>query len=171
MHSKDSPVTLIDSAPESALPVEHICDIVFPFVAAPDAIPTRNGVRQVFSTSAGTVTGPRLNGIALPGIAVAMAGSDNVLVSEHIHAMLHTDDGESVFLTAGRGILKAGDDTLAELKSGQTVDHRAIYSWIPTTLETAAPKYQWLSSVMIVSRGYFTMELMHAQWRLYALAE
>jgi hypothetical protein len=65
---------------------------------------------------------------------------------------LKTDQNELIYVN-NRGMRHGPPEVLARLNAGETVDPNLIYFRTAATMETAAPRLQWLSRSIFVCVG------------------
>jgi len=146
-----------------ALPVEHLLDMHVDLQPA-QIIPTPTGMRMVFITTGGTITGPTLSGEVLPG------GGDWLLVGSDgtgrvdVRATIRTSDGALIHYES-RGIIEVPADGLGRLAAGETLPFTETYIRTTPTFETAEVRYAWLNAV--VALGYNVLSPNHIDYRVY----
>ncbi|HET9219732.1 MAG TPA: DUF3237 domain-containing protein [Terriglobia bacterium] len=122
-------------------------------VGKPDevgAVP--GGTRRVIPILGGTFTGPQVKGKILPG------GTDHQLLQPdgftqlEARYVLQTDQGEMIYVT-NRGMRHGPADVLKRLNAGERVDPNLIYFRTAATLETSAPRLQWMARSIFVCVG------------------
>jgi outer membrane protein assembly factor BamB len=110
------------------------------------------GQRRIVPVSGGTFSGSGLKGKILPG------GADHQLIQPdgftqlEARYALETDTGEKIYVT-NRGMRHGPAEVLQRLNAGERVDQSLIYFRTVATLETAAPKLQWMTRSLFVCVG------------------
>ena len=110
------------------------------------------GARLFYEALGGTVSGPRLSGVVLRG------GGDWALVGQDgwtrldVRGQCRTDDGALLYF-AYEGVLEPTEAFLRAASSGGETDFDDQYWWVSIRVETADPRYVWLTRSMLVGRG------------------
>lgn len=96
----------------------------------------------------GTVAGPRLNGLVLPG------GGDWAVERSHTSQLearylLRADDG-AVIDILNRGYYRASDEVRARLEAGEDVPEEEYYFRTAPVFQTDAPAHRWLAEHQFV---------------------
>ena len=113
---------------------------------------THLGRRRVIAITGGTVKGPRLSGVVLPGGADwQVIRADNVAELEARYT-LQADDGGLIGIV-NRGLRHGPDSVMRKLIAGEAVDPGAYYFRCAPVFETAAPTHQWLTRTVFVASG------------------
>ena len=122
-------------------------------VAKPDevgAVP--GGTRRVIPVLSGTFTGPGLKGKILPGGADHQLLQPDGFTQLEARYILQTDQGEMIYVT-NRGMRHGPPEVVQRLNAGERVDPNLIYFRTAATLETAAPRLQWMARSIFVCVG------------------
>lgn len=109
------------------------------------------GPREVLSFVAitgGTVSGPRLNGVVLPGGGDWYVDRDGVITLDARY-LLRADDG-AVIDVANRGFWRADPDITARLDAGEPVDEALYYYRTSPVFTTDAEPHAWLTRTVFV---------------------
>ena len=122
-------------------------------VAAPIEMgPGPNGAHRVIPITGGIVTGPRINGIVLPGGADWQWIRPDGAAEIEARYIIETNDGARINVV-NRGLRHGPPAVLQRLAAGLPVD-RAEYSFRTTPVcQTAAPRYEWLTKSVFVATG------------------
>jgi muconolactone delta-isomerase len=114
---------------------------------------TAQGRRRIVPLTAGTFTGPTIEGQLLPG---ASADWQTVLPDGtalgDIRYTLQTDNGD-VLCVQSRGIRHGSAEVLARLARGEDVDASEYTFRTSTHIESAAAELDWLNKGVFVSVG------------------
>ena len=106
---------------------------------------TAHGRRRIVPLTAGTFTGPTINGKLLPG---ASADWQTVLPDGtalgDIRYTLQTDNGDVLYVQS-RGVRHGSAEVLARLARGEDVDASEYTFRTSTQIETAAAELDWLN--------------------------
>lgn len=122
-------------------------------VAKPIEHGTIDGKRKRFiPITGGTVSGPRLNGVVLPGGGDWQAIHDDGLTEVMARYALRTDDGVVISVT-NPGVRVATPDIIARIAAGEDVDPLLYYFRTTPTFEVTRGKYDWLRKKVFVARG------------------
>jgi hypothetical protein len=122
-------------------------------VGKPDevgAVP--GGVRRVIPILGGTFSGTGLKGKILPGGADHQLLQPDGFTQLEARYILQTDQGESIYIT-NRGMRHGPPEVLKKLNAGERVDPNLIYFRTAATIETAAPRLQWMARAIFVCVG------------------
>jgi hypothetical protein len=113
---------------------------------------THLGRRRVIAITGGSVAGPRLNGMVLPGGADwQIIRADGVAELEARYTLRAADGG--LISVVNRGLRHAPDAVMKKLIAGEPVDPAAYYFRCAPIFETAAPAHQWLVRTVFVASG------------------
>ena len=113
---------------------------------------THLGRRRLIAITGGTVAGPRLRGVVLPGGADwQVIRSDGVAELEARYA-LRADDG-ALIAVVNRGFRHGPEAVMQKLIAGEPVDPAAYYFRCAPVFETAAPAHQWLTRTVFIASG------------------
>lgn len=122
-------------------------------VAKPDEVGVvAGGTRRVIPILGGTFTGPGLKGKILPGGADHQLLQPDGFTQLEARYILQTDQGELIYVN-NRGMRHGTPEVLAQLNRGERVDPNLIYFRTAATIETAAPRLQWMSRAIFVCVG------------------
>ena len=111
------------------------------------------GRRRIVPLTAGTFTGPELNGSLLAGSSAdwQLVLPDGTALGD-IRYTLQTDDGDLLYAQA-RGVRHGSPEVLASLARGEDVDASQYTFRTSTQIETAAPALDWLNKGVFISVG------------------
>lgn len=135
-------------APKLQLAFEASFEVGTPEIVG--AVP--GGTRRLVPINGGTFSGPSLKGSVLPGGADHQMMQADGFTQLEARYMLQTDEGEKIYVT-NRGLRYGPPEVLAKLNAGEKVDPSLIYFRTAATLETAAPRLQWLNHTLFVGVG------------------
>ena len=113
---------------------------------------THLGRRRVIAITGGTMTGPRLSGVVLPGGADwQVIRPDGVAELEARYTLRAADGG--LIAIVNRGLRHGPVAVMQRLLAGEPVDPGAYYFRCTPTFETAAPAHQWLTRTVFIGSG------------------
>ena len=122
-------------------------------VAAPIEMgPGPNGAHRVIPITGGTVTGPRVNGIVLPGGADWQWIRPDGAAEIEARYIIETNDGARISVV-NRGLRHGPPAVLQRLAAGLPVDRAEYYFRTTPVFQTAAPRYEWLTKSVFVATG------------------
>ena len=113
---------------------------------------TGNGERRIIGVTGGTVKGPALNGIVLPGGADWQLIRKDGVSEIHARYSIKADDGALIYIDAP-GIREASPAVIERINAGEIVDPSEYYFRTTPRLETASEKYAWMSRRLFVCKG------------------
>lgn len=122
-------------------------------VGKPDevgAVP--GGTRRVIPVLGGTFNGPGLKGKILPGGADHQLLQSDGFTQLEARYIIQTEQGEMIYVT-NRGMRHGPADVLQRLNAGERVDPSLIYFRTAATLDTPAPRLQWMARSIFVCVG------------------
>jgi hypothetical protein len=148
----NSLVTGQQTAPPPAPKMEFAFEI-HAEVAKPDEVGViPGGTRRVIPILGGTFTGPGLKGKILPGGADHQLLQPDGFTQLEARYVLQTEQGEMIYVT-NRGMRHGPAEVLQRLNAGERVDPNLIYFRSAATLETSAPRLQWMARAIFVCVG------------------
>lgn len=122
-------------------------------VAAPLELGTTHlGRRRVIPINGGTVEGPRLNGVVLPGGADWQIIRSDGTAELEARYTLRADDG-ALIAVVNRGLRHGPEAVMRKLAAGESVDPGSYYFRSSPMFETAAPAHHWLTQTVFVASG------------------
>lgn len=122
-------------------------------VAAPIEMgPGPNGAHRVIPITGGTVTGPRVNGIVLPGGADWQWIRPDGAAEIEARYIIEANDGARISVV-NRGLRHGPPAVLQRLAAGLPVDRAEYYFRTTPVFQTAAPRYEWLTKSVFVATG------------------
>ena len=145
--------TASDAAAESKDPrLEFVFEVVATLEKPIIFGQTGTGERRIIGITGGTVKGPALNGVVLPGGADWQIVRDDGVSEIHARYSIKADDGALIYIDAP-GIREASPALIKRLNAGETVDPSAYYFRTTPRLETASEKYAWMGRRLFVCKG------------------
>ncbi|MHA4868883.1 DUF3237 domain-containing protein [Duganella sp. PWIR1] len=109
-----------------------------------------HGLRRVIPISGGTVSGPGLSGVVVPGGADWQFVRPDGVLEVLAKYTLKTDDG-TLIMVDNRGVRHASQEVMARLSKGEIVSGEEYY--FRTCAQFEAPigsKYEWLNRAVFV---------------------
>ena len=113
---------------------------------------THLGRRRVIAITGGTVMGPRLRGVVLPGGADWQIIRPDGAAELEARYTLQADDGALIGVV-NRGLRHGPAAVIQKLLAGEPVDPAAYYFRCTPVFEAAAPPHQWLTRTVFVASG------------------
>lgn len=110
------------------------------------------GERRIIGITGGTVKGPMLNGIVLPGGADWQIVRPDGVSDISARYTLQADDGALIYVDAP-GIREASPAVIARINAGEIVDPSEYYFRTAPRLETASPTYAWMNRRLFICKG------------------
>jgi hypothetical protein len=114
--------------------------------------PGPNGAHRVIPITGGIVTGPRINGIVLPGGADWQWIRPDGAAEIEARYIIETNDGARINVV-NRGLRHGPPAVLQRLAAGLPVDRAEYYFRTTPVFQTAAPRYEWLTKSVFVATG------------------
>ena len=136
----------------AALETEHIFDYHVLLKAPVEIGPARYGTRVFYEVGGGRVTGPALNGEVLSG------GGDWALVGPDgwtrvdVRGQCRTDDGALLYFSY-HGLLEPAPLLARAIQTGDETEFDDQYWRVAIEIETADPRYRWLTQSALIGRG------------------
>ena len=119
----------------------------------PIELGTIGGLRKrIIPVRGGKVSGPRLNGVVLPGGADWQTLRPNGVADIYARYTLKSDDG--VLITVENpGVRRGPDEVMKQLIAGERVDPSSYYFRTTPRLEAPDGPYAWMGESMFVCQG------------------
>jgi hypothetical protein len=105
--------------------------------------------RRVIAITGGEISGPRINGVILPGGADFQVIRPDGVIELTARYAIRTDSGAMIYVE-NSGLRHGPLGAMERLRKGQPVDSREIYFRTTPRFETSAPEYQWLAKHIFV---------------------
>jgi hypothetical protein len=142
----------IPTAAEAAIGVEHVFDYHALLKATVAIGPAQYGTRMFHEVRGGTIRGPRLDGEILSGGGDwALIGTDGWTRLD-VRGQCRTSDGALLYLSY-RGLIEPSSAFLAAMKTGVETRFEDQYWRVSLEVETADPRYRWLTQTALIGRG------------------
>ncbi len=124
------------------------------WAGAVDVGTTPHGTRRIVYATGGTIEGPKVKGVVLPGGGDwATVRPDGGIVLD-VRAACRTDDGYIIYVYY-RGLCTIQVGMLGRILGGEAVDPSEYYFRTTPVFETASQKYDWLNRIVAVGIGQF----------------
>lgn len=136
----------------TAPPLEFAFSLSVAVAPALELGETHLGRRRVIAITGGTVAGPLLNGIVLPGGADWQVIRTDGTAELEARYILQAADG-ALIAVVNRGVRHGPEAVMRKLIAGEPVDPSAYYFRCAPVFETAAPAQQWLARTVFVGSG------------------
>lgn len=115
---------------------------------------TPHGTRMILYVAGGTVEGPKVKGVVLPGGGDwPVVRPDGATVLD-VRIAARTEDGRIIYIYY-RGLSTIQLDMLGRILMGEAVDPQKYYFRTTPVFETTSEKYDWLNRVVAVGIGQF----------------
>lgn len=112
-----------------------------------------DGKRKRFiAITGGTVKGPKLNGVILPGGGDWQSIHPDGLTEIYARYTIKADDGTVIAIT-NPGIRVASADVIARLSAGEDVDPALYYFRTTPVFDVSAGPHAWLPRSVFIARG------------------
>lgn len=135
--------------PLNTRPLAILTAILGPALALGD---TPAGNRKIVPVTGGSLVGPRINGVILPGGGDwALTRADGALLLD-VRLTIRTADGALIHCTY-TGQRHGPPSVMARLAQGGTVDPSEMYFRIAPCFETGDPRYAWLNRLLAIGIG------------------
>lgn len=108
--------------------------------------------RRIIPITGGTVFGPRLSGVVLPGGADWQTIQSDELARIHARYTLRTDEGHLISVV-NPGIRHGPPDVMKRLAGGEPVDPSLYYFRTSPTFEVGATELSWLTRSIFICVG------------------
>ncbi|MEI8057593.1 MAG: DUF3237 domain-containing protein [Actinomycetes bacterium] len=110
--------------------------------------PSPNEVLTFIAITGGTVAGPRVNGVILPGGGDWYTDRDGI-VTLNARYLVSTHDGAFIDI-ANRGFWRADEGVTRRLDAGELVNESEYYYRTSPVFTTEADEYRWLTHTVFV---------------------
>ena len=133
--------------------LEHVCDLAVTISQAIEVGHTPSGLRRMIPITGGTVSGPRLNGLVVPGGADFQLILDNG-TQAHLDAryVIELTDGTRVFVQ-NTALRVASLENSQRIMRGEKVNPDAVYFRCQPQMEATAPQWAWLNESQFIGTG------------------
>jgi hypothetical protein len=139
-------------ASSQALGLDHAFDYHVVLKSPVVIGPAQHGTRLFYEVDGGRLEGPGISGQVMSG------GGDWALVRADgwtevdVRGQCRTDDGALLYFTY-RGLIEPSPSVMAAFRTGSETDFEDHYWRVSIQVETAAPRYAWLTQSALVGRG------------------
>lgn len=130
----------------------HVATVVVSVAAPQEVGHTPFGRRRTIPITGGTVTGPELSGVILPGGADFQSIRSATYTDIHARYTIETTQGETIYVE-NTGIRVGSEADIAALARGEPVDPARIYFRSYPRFETASERLAWLNTHLFVGTG------------------
>jgi len=133
-------------------PLQHVFDATVT-LGTPVELGTRDGARQRFvPITGGTVSGPRLTGVIMPGGGDRQAIHSDGLTEVAARYFICAADG-TVIGIENPGVRVASPDIIARLTAGEDLDPALYYFRTTPRFDVADGPHGWLRRSVFVAQG------------------
>lgn len=136
---------------------EFLCDLAadLDWDGAINVGVTPQGNRGIVYVKGGTIDGPKLKGIVLPGGGDWYTVRPDGAAILDVRAVIRTDDGHIIYCYY-RGISYIPPDVRERMAKGEAINPSENYFRTTPIFETASEKYGWLNRIVAVGIGQRT---------------
>jgi hypothetical protein len=136
------------------LKTEFLCDVTADYdpESAIRVGATPYGNRHIMYITGGTIEGPKIKGVVVPGGGDWLVIRPDRAVILDVRAVCRTDDDQIVY-TLFRGVNIMSREVREKMAKGEEVDPSEYYFRITPVFETASEKYDWLNRIVAVGVG------------------
>lgn len=113
---------------------------------------TPAGWRRIDVIASGTIEGPRLRGVILPGASDALLRRNDDAFQQDLRLTIRTHDDALIYVTY-RGVRHGPPAVMQRLAEGEIVDPAEYYLRNVPFFETGAAQYTWLNRIVAVGIG------------------
>ena len=143
---------------------DMVIDLDIPGVI--DVGDTPQGQRKIVYLKGGTIEGPRIKGVLLPGGGDwPLMRADKYTILD-VRIVIRTDDEHIIYMSY-RGINDMTPETRQRLMNGEDVNPSEYYFRTTPVFETASEKYAWLNHIVAVGVGHGLPE--GVAYKVYAI--
>jgi hypothetical protein len=129
--------------------LRHVFDIEAEVGPIRDLGATPHGRRRIVPILGGTVKGPRLQGVLVPGGADWQYVRGDGVVELVARYSIGAADGTEIAVT-NRGLRRASPEVLARMAAGEAVDPALVYCRAVPLFEAPAGPHDWLNGSLFV---------------------
>jgi hypothetical protein len=139
----------------SEVKTEFLCEIIADLdrEGAIDVGATPQGTRHIIYVTGGTIEGPKIKGVVLPGGGDWLVIRPDGAVVLDVRAACRTDDGHIIY-TYYRGISILSPEVREKMARGEPVDPSEYYFRTTPVFETASEKYGWMNRMTPTGVAY-----------------
>ena len=140
------------TALETRLATEHLFDYTVLLKPPVPIGPAQYGTRLFYEVREGRISGPAVNGDVLGG------GGDWALIDPDgwtrvdVRGQARSDDGALLYFSY-RGLIEPTEAVVSAMRSGAETAFDDQYWRVSIEVETADPRYRWLSQSALIGRG------------------
>jgi hypothetical protein len=132
--------------------LRHVFDIEAEVGPMRDLGSTPHGRRRIVPILGGTVKGPRLQGVLVPGGADWQYVRSDGVVELVARYSIRATDGTEIAVT-NRGLRRAAPEVMARMARGEAVDPALVYCRTVPLFEAPAGPHAWLNASMFVGNA------------------
>ncbi len=111
-----------------------------------------DGTHRMIPITGGTVIGPRINGIILPGGADWQRIRPDGVAEIEARYVIQTNTGTHIAVL-NRGLRHGPVEVMRQLAAGEPVHPAAYYFRTTPQFQTGADEYQWLTRTVSIATG------------------
>lgn len=129
--------------------LRHVFDIEAAVAPIRDLGPTPHGRRRIVPILGGTVKGPRLQGVLVPGGADWQYVRSDGVVELVARYSIRATDGTEIAVT-NRGLRRAPSEIMERMARGEQVDPALVYCRTVPLFEAPTGPHAWLNGSLFV---------------------
>ena len=129
---------------------------------------TPNGMRQILLVKGGTVKGPKVSGVSMPGGGDWLRVRPDGIFELDVRACWKMDDDQLVYVTQP-GVVDVSQAVFGRILQGEDVDLGEYYFRTIPRFETGSEKYGWLNNIISVGVGKAGPGLRWVEYAFYRI--
>jgi uncharacterized protein DUF3237 len=129
--------------------LRHVFDIEAEVAPMRDLGAVPHGRRRIVPILGGSVKGPRLQAVVMPGGADWQCVRGDGIVELVARYSIRTSDGVEIAVT-NRGLRRATPEVMARMARGEAVDPALVYCRTTPQFEAPAGPHEWLNARVFV---------------------
>lgn len=132
--------------------LDYLCEARFEIEPPIEISAGPDGLYRMIPIAGGSVTGPHLQGVVLPGGADWQRIRPDGTAEIEARYLIRTAD-DAIISVINRGLRGGPPDVMKRLAAGELVDPAAYYFRTAPQFQTSAPQYAWLAQRLFLGMG------------------